>query len=146
MFHVASYMPAHGIGTNASSAIVLFITPYWKMVSIRFLHRLSVCRSVSLSTKNFWMVSDSTFVFHMYFPNGKSFSVVHRSRSSVKVKYQGVSQTHLFSICNVCKMLLYIFYAPPIERSGHIVLLLSVRLSVCTNLTWKLNIFPLLLN
>ena len=42
------------------------------------------------------------------------------------------------------------FYAPISKDRGHIVLqlsvCLSVGLSVCTNLTWKLNIFPLLLN
>ena len=38
------------------------------------------------------------------------------------------------------------FYAPVSKDRGHIVLPLSVRLSVCTNLTWKLNIFPLVLN
>ena len=47
-----------------------------------------------------------------------------------------------------------LFYAPASKDQGHIVLPLSIylsvwlsaRLSVCTNLTWKLDIFPLLLN
>ena len=38
------------------------------------------------------------------------------------------------------------FYVPLSKDRGHTVLPLSVRPSVCTNLTWKLNIFPLLLN
>ena len=53
--------------------------------------------------------------------------------------------SHLFPQC-----FLKAFYAPVSKDRGHIVLPLSVRpsvhLSVCTNLTWKLNIFPLLLN
>ena len=39
----------------------------------------------------FRMVSDTAFIFHMCIPCGKTFSVVPRSRSSIKVKikYQG---------------------------------------------------------
>ena len=39
-----------------------------------------------------------------------------------------------------------VFYAPISKDRGHVVLPLSVHLSGCTNLAWKLNIFPLLLN
>ena len=35
------------------------------------------------------MVSDSAFIFQMWIPCGRTFSCVPRSRSSVKVKYQG---------------------------------------------------------
>ena len=37
------------------------------------------------------MVSDITFIFHMCIPWGKTLSLVPKSRSSVKVKYQGHS-------------------------------------------------------
>ena len=37
----------------------------------------------------FWMVCDGTFIFYMCIPCGKTFSLLQRSRSSVRVKYQG---------------------------------------------------------
>ena len=57
------------------------------------------------------MVSDGAFLFLIYIPLGKTLSLVSKSASSVKVKYQGhsfrkkkngrggisVSQTHLVS-------------------------------------------------
>ena len=38
------------------------------------------------------MESDSTYIFQMCIPCGKTLSLIPRSRSSVKVKYQG----HIF--------------------------------------------------
>ena len=37
------------------------------------------------------MVSDTAFLFHLFVPWGKTLSLVPKSRSSVKVKYQGHS-------------------------------------------------------
>ena len=37
------------------------------------------------------MVSDRAFIFYMYIPYGKTLSLVPKSTSSVKVKYQGHS-------------------------------------------------------
>ena len=37
------------------------------------------------------MVSDRVFIFHIYIPWGKTLSIAPKSRSSVKVKYQGHS-------------------------------------------------------
>ena len=37
------------------------------------------------------MVSDRAFIFHICIPWGKALSLVPKSRSSVKVKYQGHS-------------------------------------------------------
>ena len=37
------------------------------------------------------MVNDRAFIFHVYIPWGKALSLVLKSRSSVKVKYQGHS-------------------------------------------------------
>ena len=47
-----------------------------------------VCKKKVKTGHNFWMVSDTAFIFHMYIPLGKTFSLVSRSRfkSSVKVK------------------------------------------------------------
>ena len=42
------------------------------------------------------MVSVRAFIFHIHIPWGKTLSLAPKSRSSVKIKYQGhVSQTHL---------------------------------------------------
>ena len=35
------------------------------------------------------MASDRAFIFHICISNGKTFSLVSRLKSSVKVKYQG---------------------------------------------------------
>ena len=37
------------------------------------------------------MISDRAFILHIYIPWGKTFSLVPKSRSSVKVKYKGHS-------------------------------------------------------
>ena len=64
------------------------------------------------------MVSDRAFIFHICIPWGKTLSLVPKSRSSVKVKYQchsfrkklavaegiRVSQTHLVSSANALSL------------------------------------------
>ena len=41
------------------------------------------------------MASDRAFIFHIYISNGKTFSLVSRLKSSVKVKYQGHTSENL---------------------------------------------------
>ena len=48
---------------------------------------LFVCKNFCIG-HSFWMVIDTVFIFHIYIPWGKTLSLVPKSRSSVKVKYQ----------------------------------------------------------
>ena len=71
----------------------MFLCPsIMDLVHIVFI--LSVFLSVCLQKKpfnighDFLMVSDRAFIFHMRIPCGKTFSLVTRSRSSIKVKVE----------------------------------------------------------
>ena len=63
--------------------------PY-KILSSKFLACLFVCKNFYIG-HNFCVVSDGAFIFHTYIPWVEPFSLVPKSSSSVKVKYQGHS-------------------------------------------------------
>ena len=93
--------------------------------------------------------TSETFPFIGKYRPNRNYNNYNNNKSCCKKMVLNVSAKN-YQFRSVCADLIRNFSCPCIERSGHIVLPLSVCpsvcLSVCTNLTQKLNILPLLLN